>query len=585
MAGSRRLSDIEAALAYFYGRTYRAQYALRIGTVVVVAAACLHFRLLDLIWAAAWIGAFLLSEALVWLWWRNVSPALGTLGRRAAKQRQHQMIFFCALSTTTASAPFLLHPEPGSAAAVVSALFAAGVIMLIAAQQSMTRHMFLWTAPFPAAALIRNMMFLSEDTSPLLMAGLAVCFVVNARQLQLSNAAAEAKMVQRQVEAERANDAKREFLATVSHEIRTPLNGVMGMAQAMAADELTPGQAERLEIVRRSGAALEALLDDILDLSKIEAGKLELDLCAFNLAETLTTATEPFLALARGKGLTFRLDIDEVDAVFEGDPNRIRQIVANFASNAVKFTPLGSVVVAARRHPDGIVVEVRDTGIGMSTTAVERLFDRFAQADAGISGRYGGTGLGLAICRQLAGLMGGEVEVQSRPGEGSCFTLSLPLTAAASPALQGPATVSARPASDRALNVLVAEDNLTNQLVIQHLLATIADVTITLVADGAAAVDACQRGPWDLVLMDINMPVLDGVAATVEIRRQEAAEGRIRTPIIALTANAMSHQVAGYLEAGLDAVVAKPLSATALLSAIHQVLTDSEPDAESRRVA
>lgn len=574
MSASRRLSETEIALEYFYSRTYRVQYGLRIGTIGLVGLVCVHFGLLPIVAAAIWVVAFLTCELLIWIWWRGVEPTLGTLDPAAASRRQRQMICFAGLSTSTAVAPFLVSVAPSPAAAAVSALFAAGVIMLITAQQSMTRNMFLWTVPLPALALVRNMVLLGDGASPFIMGGLAVCFIVNARQLQLSNAAGEARMVHNQVEAQRANDAKREFLATVSHEIRTPLNGVLGMAQAMAADDLSPIQAERLQIVRRSGAALQTLLNDVLDLSKIEAGRLELDIRPFNLADTIVAAVEPFLALARGKGLDLRIDVDGLDGPFDGDPNRVRQIVANLVSNAVKFTDSGSIQVEGRLSADGAIIQVRDTGIGISSDAASRMFDRFAQAEAGTAGRYGGTGLGLSICRDLASLMNGTIDLVSTPGQGSTFTLSLPLAAASRP-LPGPQGAASYPVALGALRVLVAEDNPTNQLVLRHLLAAFGEIRVTIVDDGAAALAAFDREPWDLVLMDINMPILDGVAATREIRRREADTGRTRTPILALTANAMAHQVEDYLAAGLDEVVAKPVDAGALLAAMGRVLSDA----------
>ena len=573
MSASLRLSETEIALEYFYSRTYRVQYVLRIGTIGLVGLVCVHFGLLPVLAAAVWVIAFLTCELLIWIWWRGVGPTLGSLDLPAAQRRQRQMICFAGLSTSTAVAPFVFSTDPTPAAAAVSAMFAAGVIMLITAQQSMTRNMFLWTVPLPALALVRNMVLLGDGENPFIMGVLAVCFIVNARRLQLSNAAGEARMVHNQVEAQRANDAKREFLATVSHEIRTPLNGVLGMAQAMAADDLSPIQAERLEIVRRSGAALQTLLNDVLDLSKIEAGRLELDVRPFSLADTIVAAAEPFLALARGKGLDLRLDVGGLDTAFEGDANRIRQIVANLVSNAVKFTDSGSIQVVGRSSADGAIIQVRDTGIGISPDAASRMFDRFAQAEAGTAGRYGGTGLGLSICRDLAGLMNGTIDLESAPGQGSTFTLTLPLVVASHP--RPPAQDSASlPVALGALRVLVAEDNPTNQLVLRHLLAAVGEMGVTMVDDGAAALAAFEREAWDIVLMDINMPVLDGVAATREIRRREAATGRTRTPILALTANAMAHQVEDYLAAGLDEVVAKPVDAGALMAAMGRALSD-----------
>lgn len=586
MPAPRRLSPTELALEYFYSRTYRAQYVLRIGTIGLVAAACLHFELLSPLLAGLWVVAFLACELVIWLWWRQIAPRLGTLDLPTARRRQREMIFFCGLSTSTAAAPFFVNPAPSTAAAVVSVLFCAGVLMLIAAQQSMTRNMFLWTAPLPALAMIRNMMLLGDGEPPLIMAALAFCFVVNARQLQLSNAKSEARMVRGQVDAQRDNDAKREFLATVSHEIRTPLNGVLGMAEAMAGDRLSPAQAERLDVVRRSGHALQMLLNDMLDLSKIEAGKLELEIGAFDLAQAVTAAAEPFLATALGKGLRLHVDVSDIRGHFLGDANRTRQIVANLVSNAVKFTEQGEVSVRGRHVGSDVELEVRDTGIGMSPDALDRVFDRFAQADAGVARRYGGTGLGLSICRDLAALMQGRIEATSQAGAGSRFRLILPLAPAAAPQVIGAAQNPLGASADLgALRILVAEDNPTNQLVLQHLLAALGDVALTIVDDGSAALEAYEREPWDLVLMDINMPVLDGVRATVEIRARETETGRPRVPILALTANAMSHQVAGYLAAGLDGVVAKPVSAEQLFTAITAAIAREEKPEPARASA
>ena len=379
-------------------------------------------------------------------------------------------------------------------------------------------------------------------------------------------------------EAEAANRAKSLFLATMSHEIRTPLNGVLGMAQAMAMDELTTVQRERLGVVHQSGEALLAILNDILDLAKIEAGKLELEEIEFDLEEIARGAHQAFSAQAKAKGLAFALDIADAGGVYRGDPTRLRQILYNLVSNALKFTDEGELKVTARWASETLTVSVADTGVGIPADRVPILFGRFAQADASTTRRFGGTGLGLAICRELAVMMGGSIDVESTPGVGSVFTLSLPMervgAAREMPALPG------SPAADEAtavlpLRVLAAEDNNVNQLVLKTLLSQIG-IQPALVANGEEAVAAWEAGDWDLILMDVQMPQMDGPSAARRIREREAATGRGRTPILALTANVMAHQLADYVDAGMDGHIAKPIEAARLYEALESALADEQ---------
>jgi PAS domain S-box-containing protein len=388
---------------------------------------------------------------------------------------------------------------------------------------------------------------------------------------------AEQRLIQAIAAAESANQAKSQFLATMSHEIRTPLNGVLGMAQAMAADELAPTQRGRLEVVRESGQSLLAILNDVLDISKIEAGKLELEAEAFDLGAAAEGVTHAFVALAEQKGVALELDVSPAArGMCRGDATRVRQVLYNLVSNAVKFTEAGAVRVAITRRGDWVRLRVDDTGIGIAPEAVQRLFQKFEQADASTTRRYGGSGLGLSICRQLVELMGGRIEVRSRLGQGASFTASLPLPRAAV-AAPGPETAPAEPPPTApALRVLAAEDNAINQLVLKTLLGQLG-VELTLVGDGEGALEAWEREPWDVVLMDVQMPRLDGPAATRAIRRREAALGRPRTPIIALTANAMAHQVGEYLAAGMDDFVAKPIEVAQLFAVLQRVAQPEEP--------
>jgi signal transduction histidine kinase len=377
--------------------------------------------------------------------------------------------------------------------------------------------------------------------------------------------------------AEQASQAKSAFLANMSHEIRTPLNGVLGMAQAMAAEPLPDVQRERLAVVRQSGEALLTILNDILDLAKIEAGKLELEAVEFSFGEVAESACAAFAAVAQKKGLAIDLAIDAARGVYLGDPTRLRQILSNLVSNALKFSETGAVSVTAERAGDRLVFDVTDNGIGMSENALASLFSKFAQADASTTRRFGGTGLGLSICRQLAELMGGTITVQSALGVGSTFAVSLPLPYVGDEtAAGGTATAHADASSESlVLRVLAAEDNAVNQLVLKTLLGQIG-IEPVVVDNGELAVEAWRGESWDVILMDVQMPVLDGVAATQAIRALEAERGGGRTPIIALSANAMTHQISEYLAAGMDGHVAKPIEAGKLFAALQSVLAGDE---------
>jgi len=375
--------------------------------------------------------------------------------------------------------------------------------------------------------------------------------------------------------AEAGSRAKSEFLATMSHEIRTPLNGVLGMAQAMAEDRLSARQRDRLDVIRRSGESLLTLLNSVLDLAKIEAGKFELDNGEVEIEALAGAALDAFRGEADSKGLKLSLEVSaDAKGCYRGDPSRLGQVLYNLVSNAVKFTPHGSVTLGVDRADGLLTLSVADTGIGISPEQREALFEKFVQADSSVTRRFGGTGLGLSICRQLVGLMGGAIDVQAAEGGGTVFRVSLPL-ARLDAAARAPAAEATAPqivAEDRPeLRVLAAEDNEVNRLVLQTLLQQVG-IEPTLVCNGVEALAAWHAGDWDVILMDVQMPVLDGVSATQAIRAEEAETGRPRTPIIALTANVMSHQVEGYRAAGVDDVVGKPLEIGRLLQVMAQHL-------------
>ena len=385
---------------------------------------------------------------------------------------------------------------------------------------------------------------------------------------------AMAELVKARDDANAANVLKSHFLANMSHEIRTPLNGVLAMAEVMAMDDLKPAQRERLAVIRDSGGLLLAVLNDVLDLSKIEAGRLDLTAKNFDLAILATSLRDSFASEARDKGLAFEVAVaPEAQGVWCGDVDRLRQILGNLISNALKFTLNGAVAVrfASAEDGSGLRIDVADTGIGIAAEIQPRLFDKFVQADSSTTRQFGGSGLGLAICRELATLMGGGIAVQSREGQGSTFTVVLAMPrgeiAAVAQTVEEPAaTARTRP------RVLAADDNPTNQKVIAAVLAPLG-AEVELVADGAACIEAWKRGGHDIILMDIHMPVMDGVEAAKTIRVLERAEGRRRTPIVAVTANALAHQVEGYLAAGMDGHVAKPIEVTKLYAAIEAAMT------------
>jgi PAS domain S-box-containing protein len=394
--------------------------------------------------------------------------------------------------------------------------------------------------------------------------------------------AMEAEMAAARVAAEAANRAKSEFLANMSHEIRTPLNGVIGVAGALALMELSQPQRELVELILTSGQSLERIVSDVLDISKIEAGRLEFDVQPFELRAEAEGLLNLFRPRAEEKGLGFSVDFGaDAHGWFQGDAVRIKQVLGNLVSNAVKFTSEGEVRVTvdlvAADDPAAatLVLEVRDTGIGFDEAFARQLFQRFSQADGSITRRFGGTGLGLSICRALVEMMGGEIQADSEPGRGSAFRVTVPLLRRAGPATvaDGAAAAPKPPAraatGEGAISVLFAEDNLINQRVVELILEPMS-VRLTKVANGAEALGAFAAEAFALVLMDMQMPIMDGLAATRAIRDLEAADPtRPRTPIIILSANAMRHHEEEAIAAGADLHLAKPITPAALLGAVN----------------
>ncbi|MFA4937968.1 ATP-binding protein [Brevundimonas sp.] len=368
-------------------------------------------------------------------------------------------------------------------------------------------------------------------------------------------------------EADEANAAKSRFLANMSHEIRTPLNGVIGMAQIMAGDVLEDRQKGRLEILDRSAHTLLDLINQILDLSRIEEGRLEIVPQAIDADALIHEVSETLRPLADSKGLAFHVRSAGLGWV-SADPVRLRQILFNLLSNAIKFTAEGQVALDVARTEAGVVLRVSDTGRGIPADQIGQLFTRFAQIEAAAVDRRDGAGLGLSIVATLVELLGGRIDVESEAGEGATFVVTLPLKRA-QPVKVDEDAPDAEP--QEALMVLVAEDHPVNQQVIRGLLGQVG-IEVEIVEDGLQAVKATQARAWDLILMDVQMPNMDGPTATQTIRKREADTGLARTPIIALTANAMVEQVEAYLAAGMDAVVSKPIDLKVLLTTISDVM-------------
>ncbi len=395
------------------------------------------------------------------------------------------------------------------------------------------------------------------------------------RELETRVAARTAELSEMAARAETANRAKSEFLATMSHELRTPLNGVIGMAQVMSRDHLQPAQRARLDVIQSSATALLEIINEVLDISKIESGRMTLDPDAFDVGALAKGLERVYAMLAREKNLGFSLTMAPmVDTARWGDAQKLRQILSNLISNAVKFTHEGEVTVHIDFDGDDLLCSVCDTGIGIPEAMMSAVFDRFVQVDGSFSRRSGGAGLGLAICRELATLMGGAISLTARPEGGSRFDLRLPLPPAEAPLpiVDASADVAA---PDGQIRVLIADDHPGNRLVLQSLLGQLG-IASSCATNGDEAVALWETQSWDAILMDVHMPGVDGLEATRRIRTRELETGRAHTPILAVTASVLTHEIAFYQSIGMDGVVAKPIQVETLLEGLRSSVERSE---------
>jgi signal transduction histidine kinase/AmiR/NasT family two-component response regulator len=373
-------------------------------------------------------------------------------------------------------------------------------------------------------------------------------------------------------QADAANQAKSAFLAMMSHELRTPLNGVLGMAHALAASPLDKRQHAYVEVIESSGQSLLSILNDILDLSKIEAGRLEIEAISFCLTDLLNSIVALWREPAAEKGLVLAVQFDDVPTWVVGDPTRLRQVLTNLLSNALKFTERGEIRLSVRYCDDqGLQFQVADTGPGMAPTVLAKLFKDFSQGDVSTGRKFGGTGLGLSISRRLCRMMGGDLEAQSVEGAGSTFIarIAAPATAAPPEAVLAEASCEAPE-----LRILAVDDNASNRAVVEALLHALGS-PVTLARDGAEALDILRAIPIDLVLMDINMPGMNGLEALAAIRGGEAGDREVC--VVALTADAMAGDRERYLAKGFDGHLSKPIRPSALVEVLAAAEQNQSP--------
>lgn len=562
---------------------------------IAAFGACVVWWSIGLLPGLLWFGAVVMSQVLnTWGW----SP-LTRADVKKITRRQYTFILFCSVQAAVVYSfvAAMLWFAGDESLRVFSFLWFAGSLLHV------TLHMHHDKAAFFAGSAAHGIYFFGVPMVTIMLesgmdkaggiitligaalySGHLIAAFTSTRSLSkgLSDARKEAE--RRQSEAESANRAKSEFLASMSHEIRTPLNGILGMSDALLSAELPSNEKERVEILHASGELLLRLLNDMLDLSKIEAARFELEESKIDISEVATKIVNVHSISSLKEDVAMQLTIaPDLETIRLGDELRLTQILHNLISNAAKFTHSGQITVGIEAgYDNGILIRVQDTGIGMSADQLGQIMKPFVQADKSISRKYGGTGLGLAIVKGIVSAMGGNVVVTSALGMGSCFSVYLPLKPSVSGGigdLEGPQE-NCSVSDVKGARILVADDNAVNRLVIKSFLNEL-DVHLVYAEDGQQAVDSYMQGEFDLVLMDIAMPDKDGVEAMKEIKSWEREQGRTPVPIVAVSAHALSHEVTMYLAEGFDDYLSKPVSKDRLLTVASRRLCHAANSTQS----
>ena len=544
-------------------------------------------------WAVGLLGTVGLWPALLWF---GGTLAAGSLRGLVEHRLSHRVgtnwgVIFPIVATVTtgawAIAPLMAWFSPTEFGRPLAlALLISGYVLVFAQLRSSPRQAMIISSPYGAAATIilfslwgTNAFWSMLAVLPFTAAGLFVLVTMTLlredriRAFQSHQAHLIEELEAARDKANAANDAKSNFLGVISHELRTPMNGVLGAAQLLSATRLETTQREYLSIIRNSGDNLLSLLNDILDMTKIEAGKMNFEVVDIVIDGLNKRITGPFEAQAEAKGLTFVTTVEgEIPTVVRGDPLRVCQVVQNLLSNAVKFTEAGEIHYLVRGHrvsDQRVRFEfvVQDSGAGIAAADLERLFMPFTQVDTSSTRRFGGTGLGLTIARRMANIMGGDITVTSKLAEGSCFTLEIEAEVVEWAKPVAAAEVHAEIEGGESLRVLVVEDHPVNRMILEAWMSSASHVTSTA-ENGQVAVDIAKDQPFDLIIIDVNMPVMDGLTATRMIREGGQNAG---TPIVVLSASARHEDHEAGLQAGADAYLNKPIDFGALAALMGRV--------------
>ena len=569
----------------------------RAGDAAQALTAILQTQYLRYMIIASW-GVGLLGTVGLWpaLLWFGGTLAAGSLRGIVEHRLSHRVgtnwgVIFPIVATVTtgawAIAPLMAWFSPTEFGRPLAlALLISGYVLVFAQLRSSPRQALIISSPYGAAATIilfslwgTNAFWSMLAVLPFTAAGLFVLVTMTLlredriRAFQSHQAHLIEELEAARDKANAANDAKSNFLGVISHELRTPMNGVLGAAQLLSATRLETTQREYLSIIRNSGDNLLSLLNDILDMTKIEAGKMNFEVVDIVIEGLNKRITGPFEAQAEAKGLTFVTTVEgEIPTVVRGDPLRVCQVVQNLLSNAVKFTETGEIHYLVRGHrisDQRVRFEfvVQDSGAGIAAADLERLFMPFTQVDTSSTRRFGGTGLGLTIARRMANIMGGDITVTSKLAEGSCFTLEIEAEVVEWAKPVAAAEVHAEIEGGESLRVLVVEDHPVNRMILEAWMSSASHVTSTA-ENGQVAVDIAKDQPFDLIIMDVNMPVMDGLTATRIIR--EGGQNA-NTPIVVLSASARHEDHEAGLQAGADAYLNKPIDFGALAALMGRV--------------